>query len=989
MVFSNNLLAGAGGQATGYEIDQSIRFNDEDSARLERTVLSSGSTTTWTTSVWVKRGKYTVNTNSQWFPVFSASDGSTTYDAPLWFDDVSTGGAFNVDIGGYSWRTNALARDTSAWYHVVTVWDSSDGTTADRMRLYINGERVTDFASSASPSSGANSRWNSSSYSYHRIGNLRYSSAETTFVFDGYLAEINFIDGTALNPTSFGETNSDTGQWVPVKYTGSYGTNGFYIDGATSTFLGKDAKATSAAVTNKASTSSEWGGSTGAYTFATNEIDRSSTVNAIISTDLLSGNFSFDFTMTTSGGALRVGVIDDQEFNTFNGTGDDGGMDSMTNSWYLDKGNNQFRYGGASQGSASGVANGSAVTIERTGSTIKITDDGSDAHTFSQTFSGPVRVVISGGGAAFNLDNVQYTADGASGNDNSFFSSGLAAADQMPDTPTNNFCTLNPVEPVWGAVPTISNGNLDMAGTAATVWNNAVATFKTLPSTGKWIWAAEPNTSGGGQCDPWIVNETGLASRNNYVYVDANGWETTFDSSSVHTVLNNGAGRNASFTYGSGDFHVVCFDADSKKLWFGVYDVSAGTLQFNDGSTGLTGDPGAGSDQTYTLTGNEFSIGFATYTGRGGNVDFGQSDLLSQITIPTGFQTLCTANLPDPTIALSSDHMNTVLYTGNGATGQSITGVGFQPDWVWTKIRSPNAYSHQLFDAVRGAGKNLQSNNTNAEGDISDEFKSFDSDGFTIDDVNQNVNESGSSYASWNWKANGSGSSNTDGSINTTATSANTTSGFSISTFTGNGTSGATFGHGLGVAPKMVIVKERSPAGNNWMVGHDAMGWGKYIALDTNAAQVTSSARWNDTAPSSTVVTLGNDTGINQNTATYVAYCFAEVAGYSSIGGYEGNGSTDGPFIFTGFKPAWIMLKRYDSSGEWEVSDRVRDPDNPVRLILQPNSNAVEWNATTRDIDWLSNGFKHRSSHADFNASGGDYFYLAFAESPFKTATAR
>ena len=136
-------------------------------------------------------------------------------------------------------------------------------------------------------------------------------------------------------------------------------------------------------------------------------------------------------------------------------------------------------------------------------------------------------------------------------------------------------------------------------------------------------------------------------------------------------------------------------------------------------------------------------------------------------------------------------------------------------------------------------------------------------------------------------------------------------------------------------------------------------------------------------------MTLGNDTGINQNTATYVAYCFAEVEGYSSIGGYKGNGSTDGSFIYTGFKPAWIMLKRYDSSGEWEVSDRVRDPDNPVRLILQPNSNAVEWDATTRDIDWLSNGFKHLSSHADFNASGGDYLYLAFAESPFKTATAR
>jgi hypothetical protein len=646
----------------------------------------------------------------------------------------------------------------------------------------------------------------------HRIGTEGGGSSQ---FFDGYIAEIHVIDGTAKAATDFGEVSTTTGQWIPKEYEGSYGTNGFYIDGRDSSDLGDD----------------------------------------------------------------------------------------------------------------------------------------------------------------------------ESGNGNDFTSSGLAAADQMPDTPTNNFCTLNPVEPVWGAVPTISNGNLDIAGTAATVWNNAVATFKTLPSTGKWIWAAEPNTSGGGQCDPWIVNETGLASRNNYVYVDANGWETTFDSSSVHTVLNNGAGRNASFTYGSGDFHVVCFDADSKKLWFGVYDVSAGTLQFNDGSTGLTGDPGAGSDQTYTLTGNEFSIGFATYTGRGGNVDFGQSDLLSQITIPTGFQTLCTANLPDPTIALSSDHMNTVLYTGNGATGQSITGVGFQPDWVWTKIRSPNAYSHQLFDAVRGAGKNLQSNNTNAEGDISDEFKSFDSDGFTIDDVNQNVNESGSSYVAWNWKANGSGSSNEDGSINTTATSANTTSGFSISTYTGNGTSGATFGHGLGVAPKMVIIKERSPAGNNWMVGHDSVGWTKYLALDAAQAAITSSARWNDTAPNSTVVTLGNDTGINQNTATYVAYCFAEVEGFSKISSFEGNSSADGAFVYTGFKPAFILTKNMDTADQWGIRDAVRNPFNVTDKLLNPNASTTETTSSTGYIDILSNGFKARSSDSNINTQ--TIIYMAFAESPFKTATAR
>ncbi len=787
--------------AATFEIDQSIRFNDEDSARLERTVSSSGSTTTWTTSVWVKRGKYTVNTNSQWFPVFSASDGSTTYDAPLSFNDVSTGGAFNVDIGGYSWRTSALARDTSAWYHVVTVWDSNNGTTSDRMRLYINGERVTDFSSSASPSSGANSRWNSSSYSHHRIGNLRYSSAETTFVFDGYLAEINFIDGTALDPTSFGETSSDTGQWVPKKYAGSYGTNGFYLKGQDSSALGDD----------------------------------------------------------------------------------------------------------------------------------------------------------------------------SSGNTNDFTSSGLAAADQMSDSPTNNFCVMSPIDK--SSAITTSDGNLKVTNASTNSWNHGRGTL--FAPSGKWYYEWTP-TAGSYALAGWMTDVGG----NDHVEEESDP-DTTYyrgvGTGGRGVVIGGGSPDTGPANFSNGDVVMMAIDVDTMKFWVGV-----------NGTWYNSGDPANGTNATGTWTariGYKIAPWYGCFNGTSETFNFGASSFAH--TIPTGFNSWSTVNLPDPTIAKPGDHFNTVLYTGNGATGQSITGVGFQPDWVWTKIRSPNAYSHQLFDAVRGAGKNLQSNNTNAEGDISNEFISFDSDGFTIDDVNQNVNESGSSYASWNWKANGAGSSNTTGSINTTATSANTTSGFSISTFTGNGTSGATFGHGLGVAPKMVIVKERSPAGNNWKVGHDAMGFGKYIALDTNAAQVTDSAHWNDTAPSSTVVTLGNDTGINASGDTYVAYCFAEVEDYSSIGGYTGNGSTDGTFIYTGFKPAWVMLKRIDSGGEWEVSDRVRDPDNPVRLILQPNSSGTEWNATTRDIDWLSNGFKHRSSHADFNASGGTYLYIAFAETPFKTATAR
>ena len=954
------MLAGSATQIGPYEIDQSIRFNDNDSARLARTVSSSGSLTTWTTSVWVKRGKYTVNTNSQWFPVFSASDGSTTYDAPLNFNDVSTGGAFNVDIGGYSWRTSALARDTSAWYHVVTVWDSNNGTTADRMRLYINGERVTDFASSASPSSGANSRWNSSSYSHHRIGNLRYSGAETTFVFDGYLAEINFIDGTALDPTSLGETNSDTGQWVPIKYTGSYGTNGFYIDGATSTFLGKDAKATSAAVTNKASTSSEWGGTTGAYTFDTNEIDRSSTVNAIISSDLLSGDFSFDFTLTTSGGAVRIGVIDDQDSPTFNGTGDDGGMDSMTNSFYLDKGNNQFRYGGSSQGSASGVANGSAVTIERTGSTIKITDDGSDAHTFSQTFSGPVRVVISGGGSAFNLDNVQYTADGASGNDNSYFSSGLAAADQMSDSPTNNQATLNPL--FTGAA--LSDGNL-VATASGNSYQRAFSTFA-IDDGGKHVCEFQKSSGTFGLIGIMQNGNHTNTTGNSNMYGYNLGTGEVFKGNPTASVLTD---------LGTGA---------ANSLMRIEYDGSNDTIKIFDDGTEIF-PASTGVSNTVGLTGhNSLHFGCAPYAS--GTIITATFSPLSG-TPTTGFKELTAPNLPDPTIADPSDHFNTVLYTGNGATGQSITGVGFQPDWTWTKIRSPNAYSHQLFDAVRGAGKNLQSNNTNAEGDLTSEFTSFDSDGFTIDDVNQNVNENSSTYVSWNWKANGSGSSNEDGSITSTV-SANTTSGFSIVTYTGTGAN-ATVGHGLGAVPKMIIIKDRSNA-ESWIVYHEAVGNDGNLYLNLTNGKATQ-AIFNNTTPTSSVFSLGSIDGANKSSANHVAYCFADVEGFSKFGSYTGNASADGPFIYTGFKPRWIMFKSTSSGQRWYILDvdRAAVPDaNTVNTqIFAELSNTESAPDTGSSTDFLSNGFKVRNT--GINGSGQTITYMAFAESPFKTATAR
>jgi hypothetical protein len=328
-------------------------------------------------------------------------------------------------------------------------------------------------------------------------------------------------------------------------------------------------------------------------------------------------------------------------------------------------------------------------------------------------------------------------------------------------------------------------------------------------------------------------------------------------------------------------------------------------------------------------------------------------------------------------------HFNTKLYTGNGSTNHSITGVGFQPDWTWIKSRD-DTYSHFVFDAVRGAGKQIHPNLTNAETTNLNNLYSFDSDGFSLaqsgnDDV---TNKNNSNFASWNWKANGQGSSNTDGSINTTYTSANTTAGFSICKYTGTG-SNATVGHGLGAAPKMIIFKNTNST-RDWAVYHDFIQPGTpnaYMALNQTYAKEAGYNFSNATAPTSSVFSVGNLTSNNGSGQEYIAYCFADVKGYSKFGGYTGNGNANGTFVYTGFKPAFVIFKNATDTGYgWYILDNKRDIDNPAAQYIYVNQNSAE--ATNTFYDLLSNGFKVRESGGGSNGSGKTYIYMAFAENP-------
>ena len=331
-----------------------------------------------------------------------------------------------------------------------------------------------------------------------------------------------------------------------------------------------------------------------------------------------------------------------------------------------------------------------------------------------------------------------------------------------------------------------------------------------------------------------------------------------------------------------------------------------------------------------------------------------------------------------------SDYFNTALYTGNYSTN-NITSLDFQPDLVWIKKRSA-AESHVLTDVVRGTGGNLYSNSTSAEDTgITTGVTSFNSDGFSLG-ANNGFNQSGATFASWNWKAGtsftndasatGIGSMDSAGSVNEEA-------GFAIVSYTGTGSAG-TIKHGLSTAPSMIILKNRSAA-EHWMVGTTALGWTKNLVLSLANAVATDGSVWNNTAPTSSVFSVGNSGAVNTSSQNYIAYCFAEKKGYSKFLSYTGNSNADGTFVYTGFKPAFVMVKMTNGADDWQILDNKRNTFNVMNEYLRPNSNGAT--TTNNVVDFTSNGFKQRSSFGSWNHSSYSYLYMAFAENPFVTST--
>jgi len=569
----------------------------------------------------------------------------------------------------------------------------------------------------------------------------------------------------------------------------------------------------------------------------------------------------------------------------------------------------------------------------------------------------------------FYLNGVGVTDQSGNGNNwtnnNLNLSTSTATTyDQMKDTPSlvdenaGNFATLNPLQRANG---TLSNGNLSFVST----------TLRTSPFIGT-ISVDVVDTDG-----YWYeVIPTQGGVTNYYIGFAKDGYEPYNATASTDAgflgFLSNGHTANEG-TYIGTDSSAAWVNGDVVGIGVksgGIY-VSINGVPANSGNPLITGKTGSWKPWL-----NHVGSSSTTFNG---SINFGQQPFA--YTPPTGFKKYNTFNLPDSTIEKGSDYFNTVLYTGNGST-QSVSGVGFQPDFLWLRRRD-SAENHGLHDAVRGSTNFLISNATASEFTRANSVTSFDSDGFSLGDYS-NINFSGSSMVGWNWLANGSGVSNTDGAITSTV-SANTTAGFSIVSYTGNGGTGS-IGHGLGVTPSLVIIKNRNNGSSYWPVFGSVLG-NNYLTLNTTSAQA---AGW--TSVSSSVITFNSySSWTTENGSGHVAYCFAPVEGYSAFGSYTGNGSADGPFVYTGFRPAFVLFKRTDNSfgADWIILDTSRDTYNSMLNRLNPNGANAE-NATLANlVDYTSNGFKIRSTLTGMNVNGGTIIYMAFAENPFKNANAR
>jgi hypothetical protein len=1087
-----------------FAIEQSLR-SDADNQNLKRTPATSGNKQTWTWSGWIKRGE--LGAEQHFFESWEGTGDVMTYARFHSNDTIRVKQFQSGDI--FELQTNAVFRDPSAWYHVVLSFDTTQATSSDRAKIYVNGE-LQSLGTANYPSQNLETFVNQSGYIHHLFADL-YSSSRS---FNGYMAEVHLIDGTALDPTSFGETNSD-GVWVPTEYTGSHGTEGWYMkfDETATNGIGHDHSGNGNNLTPSNFTTSGTGTDVMSDTPTTN----CATLNAV---DNNGGTLSEGNLKSTSAGASNVNAT----------------IAVSSGKWYW-----EVLISGSVSGGVIGIGAGSAMNGTALGNLSKIYgwSPGGDKYenTTNSYYTGVTYTVNDNIGVAFNADTRELTfyKNGTSQGVAFTVDSGYEYSPQFHLNGTNVVCNFGQREFAYPpgtasatdyfncVTYTGNGGNLSVTGvgfqpdfvwiknrgrsssphvlvdvvrgatkalttgTGGDTTMNGTDDFKSFDSDGfslgtssnffvnstndthvAWCWkaggAASDNTdgditssvsvnqdagfsvvsytsqstkplnvghglgkkpdfiltknrdataswggyhSGTGATKSMFINTTGSGT----VSVDyfnntepTNSVFTVFDSNNTHsygtsnefiaycwtekagvskfgTYTGNGSSTGPFIECGFKPRLVIVKRTDAGSNWF-MYDTIRGTnnkLYAENAGTENSEDGGSTSSNTILSLSN----GFQMTSGNGSNASGGTYIFMAfaeNFSADATYKALNTANLPAPTVKDGSEYFNTVLYSGNGST-QSITGVGFQPDWVWLKSRN-NSYHNYVFDVIRGTGEQLYTNLTNEEFTSSGTLTSFDTDGFSLgNSANADINNSGATFVAWNWlTSNTSGSSNTDGSITSTV-SANPSAGFSIGTYTADGSNAnRTVGHGLGVPPEFIIVKNRDTSGRHWLIWHKDFNDNDKALLFTTGAVADN--RFGPSAPTSTVFGLYGGQG-NYNSDDHVFYAFAGVEGYSKLGSYTGNVSTDGPFVYCGFRPSFLLFKRSSAAEDWVITDSVRRTYNQMNGGLRPNGDYIEWSGDDVAIDFTANGFKIRSADAKINASGSTYIFMALAENPF------
>ena len=574
----------------------------------------------------------------------------------------------------------------------------------------------------------------------------------------------------------------------------------------------------------------------------------------------------------------------------------------------------------------------------------------------------------------------------SSGNGNNFTPYNFVTGDAVKDTPTNNFPTVNDLIPASGKAGTVNTGMLKVENGNHNLQRCSFYFGKAGIGTGKWYWEVRNQN---GSYAQYVGITENFSEDGGEI---ANQTDKNFIGSHTSKTFSAGSGTGRT-NQGSNKTMQFLLDVDNQEL-IAKYD---GTTIFTDtsipsGTTGQyvpyvfsTNDGGSGSLWADVIFNFGQDSTFGGIISAGGNADEnGIGDF--QYSVPSGYLAVCSKNMPDPTINEGKKYFETLTYTGTGTTAQTITGLEFQPDWVWIKSRD-FSNNHHLFDAVRGVNKILRSSTEDSEDEITGVMSAFTSNGFTVQEAGGNnaTNDNGSTFVAWNWFAGNSTVTNNDGNISAQQR-VSATAGFSITTYTGTGNNNDTVGHGLGVTPDMVVIKTRN-AVDSWVVEspHTSNARGMYWDMDNGSNTAGTDTTSRGTSTVQFVDSGDSNRHVNFSGENYVMYCFASVKGYSRINSYIANGNSDGRFIDTGFNPAFLITKRTNNNGSWEIHDNKRPPYNPHSNRLLIDSSTTE--ATTNHVDFVSNGFKIRNTFSGMNESSGDhYLYMAFGESPFKYA---